>query len=211
MEHHSILIIEKIEVKRKDLDLSSNKYPWNEIIDTFAEKISKLTNNKFTDLLVGNFSTTNNVSLTVSQMVLMDSLQKYFDYTLSTMCGIPEIRLTGTKKDWEIVKNKASGVLKLIPDLNAWINGSLNEVLDHFVNAFDDKIDTIFWNSIYKSNLNLNSKNFVSKSEIPQKNLSISLKYSIVKLYLLLKVNKLFFGLFSLRVKLNFFEGIKKF
>ena len=108
--------------------------------------------NDVKNVMVGNFSTTNNISLTVSQMVLMDSMQKYFDYKLTTMCGIPEIRLAGTKQDWEKVKNKTSGVLKLIPDLNVWINGSLFEILDHFINSFDDKIDKEFWNSIYKCN-----------------------------------------------------------
>ena len=104
------------------------------------------------ELLVANFSTTSKDARIVSQMVLMDSLKKYFKYKYSTSCGIPEIRLTGRKQDWENVKNKTNGILKLIPDLKIWIDGSLKKILDHFIDAFDDKIDNYFWNTIYKCN-----------------------------------------------------------
>jgi hypothetical protein len=106
------------------------------------------------DLMVANFSTTSKDARVVSQMVLMDSMQKYFHYKLRTMCGIPEIRLTGNKQDWESVKSKANRILQLIPDLKVWIDGSLNEILDHFIGAFDDKVDNKFWNEIYKCKVN---------------------------------------------------------
>ena len=86
-------------------------------------------------------------------MVLMDSMQKYFDYKFTTMCGIPEIRLTGNKEDWLNVKKKTNEILKLIPDLKFWIYDNLNEILDHFIGVFDDKIDKSFWNEIYKCRL----------------------------------------------------------
>ena len=66
------------------------------------------------------------------------------------MCGIPEIRLTGNKEDWVNVKRKTNEILKLIPDLKLWIDDNLNEILDHFIGAFDNKIDKSFWNQIYK-------------------------------------------------------------
>lgn len=40
----------------------------------------------------------------------------------------------------------------MIPDLKEWIDGSLNEILDHFIGVFDDEIDKDFWNQIYKCN-----------------------------------------------------------
>ena len=140
----------ELEIRRDDFVLNSTSNPWHEVIDDFSVQIDKNTNNSVVDLLVANFSTTTKNSRVVSQMVLMDAMQKYFDYKFSTMCGIPEIRLTGTKQDWENVKTKANGILKLIPDLKIWFDGSLNEILDHFINAFDDKIDKKFWNEIYK-------------------------------------------------------------
>jgi hypothetical protein len=143
----------EIEIRRDDFVLNSKSNPWHEVIDDFVIEIGKNTNNNVADLMVANFSTTSKDARVVSQMVLMDSMQKYFDFKFTTMCGIPEIRLTGNKQDWESVKSKTNGILKLIPDLKVWIDGSLNEILDHFIGAFDDKVDNKFWNEIYKCKL----------------------------------------------------------
>ena len=140
----------KLEVRRDDFVLNSKSNPWHEVVDEFSIQIEKNTNNNVNDLLVANFSTTSKDARVVSQMVLMDSMQKYFDYSFSTLCGIPEIRLTGNKEDWVNVKKKANEILKLIPELKCWIDGSLNEILDHFIGVYDDKIDNSFWNEIYK-------------------------------------------------------------
>ena len=140
----------ELEVKRDDFIMYNKSNPWHEVINEFSIAIKNNTNNNVTDLLVANFSTTSNVTRVVSQMVLMDSMQKYFDFKFTTMCGIPEIRLTGNKEDWVNVKRKTNDILKLIPDLKLWIDDNLNEILDHFIGAFDNKIDKSFWNQIYK-------------------------------------------------------------
>ena len=143
-----------LEVIRDDFVLNSKSNPWHEVIDEFSIQIEKNTNNNVADLLVANFSTTSKDARVVSQMVLMDSMQKYFEYGIQTCCGIPEIRITGCKEDWENIQNKANSILKLMPDLKPWINGGLKEILDHFIGVFDDKIDKSFWNEIYKRNIN---------------------------------------------------------
>jgi hypothetical protein len=98
---------------------------------------------------MANFTTTSQESRVVSQIVLMDSMKNYFDYVFYTTCGIPEIKLLGSKKDWEDVKNKTNYFLKMIPELKVWTE-SLNEILDHFIKAYDGSVDDSFWNSIYK-------------------------------------------------------------
>ena len=32
--------------------------------------------------------------------MLMASLQKYFDYSFGTLCGIPGVEMTGSEEDW---------------------------------------------------------------------------------------------------------------
>ena len=102
------------------------------------------------DLLQADFSTTTKISRVVSQIVIMDAMQKYFDYTCFGGCGIPEIRIKGDRNDWEKVKSKANRLLEIIPEFTCWIK-NLNEILDQFINVFDDKIDNLFWKSIYMS------------------------------------------------------------
>jgi hypothetical protein len=50
--------------------------------------------------LTCSFSTTTPASRTASQLVLMDTFQRYFDYEVVCICGIPEITLAGTPEDF---------------------------------------------------------------------------------------------------------------
>jgi hypothetical protein len=139
----------EINIRRDDFVFNSLTNPWHEVIDDFTEQLRKNTKNEVADKLVANFSSTTKESRVVSEIVLMDAMQKYFEFSFSTMCGIPEIRIMGDKDDWIKLKSKASDISELIPYFNFWIS-SLNEILQHFIDAFDDKIDNKFWNEIYK-------------------------------------------------------------
>ena len=123
---------------------------WTEVIDKFTGLIRNNTKADTAVLFDANFSTTNQESLIVSQIVLMDSMQKYFDYHVVTLCGIPEIRLLGTRNDWVMLKKKMNALVGLIDEFATW-QQSLNQLLQQFIDAFDQKIDLNFWNNIYKS------------------------------------------------------------
>jgi hypothetical protein len=142
----------RILIRRDDFVYGSNNNPWDQIIDQFSFKIAELTKNEVAELMTSNFSTTTPTTRVVSQIVLMDAMQKYFGYHFCTMCGIPEIRLHGNKQDWEAVQQKTLKMLDLIPELKEvwWKNGGLEEILQNFVHAFDNKVDEKFWNEIYK-------------------------------------------------------------
>ena len=74
-------------VVRRDYFVFNGINPWNEVIEEFSEKIelnSKLETNK---LFKSNFSTTSQESQVVSQIVLMDAMEKYFSFTFVTLCG----------------------------------------------------------------------------------------------------------------------------
>ena len=137
-------------VERLDFQLEKNSN-WNEIIEEFVEKIKENTKTEFAEYMQTDFTTTSKISRVCSQIVIMDAMQQYFEYTFRCGCGIPEIRLSGEKSDWERVKIKANKLIEIIPKFKEWIEGCLNEVLDQFINAFDDKIDKEFWKSIHHS------------------------------------------------------------
>ena len=139
----------RIEIRRDDFVLNSGANPWHEVISEFASQIDALTKNGIAEKFAANFSTTTADSKIVSQIVLMDAMQKYFEFYFSTMCGVPEIKLLGDKQDWQNVMLKANQIAELIPELNIWMS-SLNEVLQQFIDASDDKFDIAFWNDIYK-------------------------------------------------------------
>ena len=74
----------ELEVRRDDFVLKSKSNPWHEVIDEFSIQIENNTNNDVADLMIANFSTTSKDARVVSQMVIMDSMQKFFKFTITS-------------------------------------------------------------------------------------------------------------------------------
>ena len=138
-----------IQVRRDDFVFNSSSNPWHEVIDEFAVKVANHTLANVSELFEANFTTTSAESSIVSRIVLLESMQKYFSLEFVTLCGIPEIRVKGSKQDWIGIKIKFERVLQQIPELGKWAD-SLFEVLEHFINLFDGNVNQKFWNEIYK-------------------------------------------------------------
>lgn len=137
----------EIVVVRMDFFLGK-KNPWHELIDEFSEKIKENTKTSLVDIMQADFSTTTKISRVASQIVILDATKAYFKLVCYGGCGIPEIRLQGEKSDWQRIKSKATSLIAIIPAFKDWI-ASVNEIMDHFIDAFDDKIDNLFWKSIF--------------------------------------------------------------
>jgi hypothetical protein len=140
---------EKINLKRDNFVSNSLNNPWNDILDDFSSELTHRTHKEIGSKIMPDFSTTNKFSRIMSQIVLTDSIQKYFEFNVSTLCGIPEIRVAGTKQDWLNIKSKTKSLFDLMPEFSSLMI-SLNEILNNFIDVFDDKIDCSFWNNIYK-------------------------------------------------------------
>jgi len=65
------------------------------------------------------------------------------------MCGIPKVKMMGSKEDWVNLRKKVEELSKF--DLEFWIP-KLLPVLDKFIDAVSGKIDAKFWNCCYKTN-----------------------------------------------------------
>ena len=46
--------------------------------------------------------------------MLMASLQKYFDYSFGTLCGIPGVEMTGSEDDWTRLAEKTKNLEALL-------------------------------------------------------------------------------------------------
>ena len=80
---------------------------WKGIIDEFTEKIKGEIEENIISNLECNFTTTNPVTLTTSQISIMSSMKNYFIYeVLMEGCGISSITLEGTLEDWDKIKKK---------------------------------------------------------------------------------------------------------
>ena len=61
-----------------------------------------------------NFSTTTQTDRMVSQLILMSSVQKYYNFDTYIACGIPEVELLGTEGDWRMLLDKLEDFRSLL-------------------------------------------------------------------------------------------------
>lgn len=139
----------KITVRRDDFLFNSSSNKWNEVIDEFSQRIGELTLANVSELFRANFSTTSSVSSVVSEIVLMDAMQKYFQFEFVSLCTIPEIKLLGATEDWEALREKVRRLRSILDELGVWY-GKLEPILAEFIDASQGKINYDFWSQIYK-------------------------------------------------------------
>ena len=136
-----------LSVRRDDFIKGSLDNPWPEVFGEFSEKIRQNIGPKLHDLLSPTFTTTGPVEKAAADVVLMDTMKKYFEFDFCTFCGIPEITLEGTLEDWKQLRDRAVALAEF--DLEWWIT-ELTPVLDQFVAAASGKPDRKFWTKMYK-------------------------------------------------------------
>lgn len=135
-----------LKVRRDDFIKGSPENPWPEVFSAFSEQIHDHIGDAH-DLIVADFSTTGPAEKAASEIVLLDSMQSYFTYELSTRCGIPAIKLEGTVGDWESIVARVEQFARF--DLDPWLDAIL-PILRQFVRAAKGEIDREHWESIYK-------------------------------------------------------------
>lgn len=134
-----------LDVQRFSYHPHDKKY-WEAIFPDFSQKIKENTHKEIMDLVVADFSTTGIMEKAAFEITLMDGMSKYFQYSMSILCGIPEITLEGTVEDWKDIKTRTEQLQQY--QLEWWTN-ELLPVLDQFIQAVEDKNDSKFWASIY--------------------------------------------------------------
>ena len=91
----------------------------------FAQAMAHLIQENVVDpqlreLIMPNFSTTTDDDKSVASIVMMGTLQSYFDYVLRGGCGFPSVTLQGEKSDWEEILFKVQQLSKYGPETTEW-------------------------------------------------------------------------------------------
>ena len=106
---------------------------WRDIIDEFTKNITGEIGENIISNLKSNFTTTNPVTLTTSQISIMSAMKQYFKYeVIMCKCGISSITLEGSLEDWEKIKAKFEFFSKEEFGLNPWIK-SLIPIIDKII------------------------------------------------------------------------------
>ncbi|MCR5362372.1 MAG: DUF4419 domain-containing protein [Bacteroidales bacterium] len=123
---------------------------WPMLIDRFASQIDQHTKGDIAQFFTADFTTTGAVERTASQITLMESMKKYFEYVTSEcVCGIPYIKLEGTADDWRHVLAKTRRLEAYSFDFGRWTT-SIEPILEEFILAAEGKPNQPFWQNIVR-------------------------------------------------------------
>jgi len=137
----------KIDIRRDEFVKGGENNDWANTFPEFAQKIEANTGAHLLELVTSDFSTTGSAEKIAFQITLMDAMKSYFQYSVTTACGIPEITLEGTPEDWKKIEEKAKLLAQY--DLEWWIDDLL-PVLTQLTQTASGKPDIEFWESCYK-------------------------------------------------------------
>ena len=130
------------------VQFKTKKDDWPKLIEGFASQIDQHTKGDIAKTITANFTTTGPVERVASQITLMGSAKKYFNYiALRLSCGIPSITIQGTPNDWESVLSKTKQLEKY--GLGEWTK-SLEPILQEFIRASEGKPNQQFWKCMVK-------------------------------------------------------------
>lgn len=136
----------KLVVKRDDfIKMGDNNWP--SVFSEFSEKIALHIGRKNHAHFIADFSTTGVIEKSVSELVLLNAMNNYFEFVLSTFCGIPKFILEGEVNDWISIRNRVSGWGMY--GLDWWVD-QLLPCLDQFILAAKGDVDKNWWRSWFK-------------------------------------------------------------
>lgn len=136
-----------IHIERDNFVRCSPENPWEEVFPEFSMKIKQYIGEKTHSLIVADFSTTDIKARAASEITLMDAMQSYFEYGMSTCCGIPKFEISGTLEDWQSMRDKVGEWAKW--DLEWWTE-SVQHVLDNIILAFEGDADQEWFQYFFK-------------------------------------------------------------
>ena len=137
-----------IKVQADWLTQESTHEEWFGVISDFFDKLQEKLPAETGAPLRTKFSTTSPVDYNISRSMVMAIASEYYTYSAYTLCGIPKIKINGTKEDWSLLRDSFN---KLATRLDMeWWSQQLNPILDEFVKVFDGQSSIAFWKGIYK-------------------------------------------------------------
>jgi hypothetical protein len=131
---------------RRDHFVRGAENDWSDAVDELAHKLVPHIGGRH-DLFVTDFSTTTPTIRAASQICLLSGMQRFFSYSVSSLCGIPSVVLEGTPEDWANVRGRVEALADL--GLADWVR-VLTPIADQLHAASVGEVDERFWQRIYK-------------------------------------------------------------
>lgn len=124
---------------------------YSSISKEFLKEISKnIIDKNMEKWIIPNFSTTNPNDIIIGSIIMMSSMQKYFNYKVFLRCGIPKVTIMGEIEDWIEIKNRTKEILKYDTKdeyMKKWYS-MLEPVIDNFIQSVNKNPNKKWWNKI---------------------------------------------------------------
>ena len=117
----------------------------------FFDQMANLINQNikvagYVDAIRSDFSTSTAMHKIISEITVMSSTQEFFDFTGGTFCGIPNVEMLGTLKDWQNLKKKVFDLKKMLRRISRHIY--LTDYYDRVGEVCDNLIETYTGSSL---------------------------------------------------------------
>lgn len=160
LREHFVAHEGKKEIRFRENRMKRGESPpemWEELIfPRFSEAIGEQMSNQeaYETLSQKVFSTTDATAQAASEVVLMSAMKEFFEFTMVTSCGIPQIRLEGTREDWVALRERTAKLAQwMVPNSThgeLWITDIVLPILDQFLQAYDGHVNYCFWQTMVK-------------------------------------------------------------
>ncbi|MCJ1463500.1 hypothetical protein MMC07_002108 [Pseudocyphellaria aurata] len=127
---------------KKNLTIDISPHPISSIdMGKFAQEMTHLIHDNVVDIelrdwILPKFSTTTDIDKSVAAIVMMGTLQRYFDFRLCGGCGFPSVTLLGEKSDWEEILRKVQILPKYGDETTEWAR-LLAPIIQNMIASFD--------------------------------------------------------------------------
>ncbi len=128
--------------------------PWDDDghwINGFSKELKARVPEGSMDHSLLSFSTSTMESDVATLISFMDAASPFYEYSMTTCCGIPQVRLEGTPEDWQLIVVKAQFLAEAFSqDLSLYFQ-HLIPVLSKLAQAAAGKdVGSDFWQSMVK-------------------------------------------------------------
>ncbi|MEN9360436.1 MAG: hypothetical protein RL095_1971 [Verrucomicrobiota bacterium] len=134
-------------VRRDEFTPGSPANDWPGVFAEFEDKIVKQAPSPIPATFSHPFSSSRPWEIATRRVTLVKTTSPYFQFKVLTLCGIPEIELSGSPEDWRWIRKNVEGFAALGMKRRV---AALLPVLDQFIAASEGKADAAFWQSFYK-------------------------------------------------------------
>jgi len=142
-----------IEVRHDGLVKGDANSPWYEALELFNVNLREHIPSDLAPSFLPPFSTATQETMAASTVAFMSAVRKFYEFSMTTLCGLPRIRLLGQPEDYTTLRMAAEKLSKPFAKRLGLYFANLLPVLKTMEEqAHGAAVDAEFWKSLYRYN-----------------------------------------------------------